>query len=257
MVIESAPKAIGIVYALLAVVVLASLWYSGRFSRRRAASFLLVSAALGFLIFSPVFPYMLQLLILRNTGALGVPLPAAAGGLLFFIIITLLCGRIICGHICPVGAVQELMYLIPLPQNGRTLTPQSMVVRFGAFIVILITGVGFSANILVALGMKDFFYLTPTGAGFVIFLAIVLLSATVYRPFCRFVCPYGLLLALAAARSRWKIRRTDACIRCGKCERACPVNVAAEGNSRAECYLCGRCMEVCPVEGALVYGREP
>jgi ferredoxin-type protein NapH len=257
MVIESAPKVIGIVYAVLAVVVLTYIWYSGRFSRRRATGFLLISAALGFLIFSPVFPYMLQLLILRDTGALGVLLPAAAAGLLFFIIITLLFGRIVCGQICPVGAVQELMYLLPLPRHGRTLTAQATIVRFGFFIVILATGVGLSANILGTLGLKDFFFLSPTSPGFVIFLAIVLLSATVYRPFCRFICPYGLFLALTATRSRWKIRRTDACIQCGKCERACPVNVATADNSKAECYLCGRCTEVCPVEGALVYGREP
>ncbi|RXE56463.1 4Fe-4S ferredoxin [Methanoculleus taiwanensis] len=256
MVLGSAPKALGIAYAVLAVIVLASLWHSGWFSRRRAAGFLLVSAALGFLIFSPVFPYILQLVILGDTRELGVLLPAAAAGLLVFIAVTLFCGRIVCGQICPVGAVQELIYLIPVPRHGRNLTPRAMSVRIGIFIVILATGVGFSVNLLGIIGLKDFFFLSPTSPGFAVFFAIVLVSVTVYRPFCRFICPYGVFLAIGAARSRWKIRRTDACIQCGRCERACPVNVATAENSRAECYLCGRCTEVCPVEGALVYGRK-
>ncbi|MBN1195671.1 MAG: 4Fe-4S binding protein [Methanomicrobiaceae archaeon] len=256
MVLESVPKALGIVYAVLAVVVLAYLWKTGRFSRRHALGFLVVSAALGFLLFSPVFPYLLQLVILRRTMELGVLLPAAVTGLAVFIAVTLLAGRIVCGQICPVGAVQELMYHLPVPRYGRDLTPQAGFVRAGVFVVILATGVGLSANLLDSIGLKDFFSLSPAIPGFVVFLAIVLLSAAVYRPFCRFICPYGLFLALAASRSRWKIRRTDACIQCGKCEQACPVNVATAENSKAECYLCGRCTEACPVDGALVYGRE-
>ncbi|MBN1194202.1 MAG: 4Fe-4S binding protein [Methanomicrobiaceae archaeon] len=119
----------------------------------------------------------------------------------FFIIITLNSRRIICRHICPVGAVQELMYLLFLPMHGRTLTPQATAIRYGAFVVILATGVRLAANILGILGMKDYFSLSPMNAGFVIFLAIVLLSASVYPP-CRFISPYGLMLALTAARSR-------------------------------------------------------
>ena len=93
-------------------------------------------------------------------------------------------------------------------------------------------------------------------ASFFVFLAIVLLSATIYRPFCRYICPYGALLAPAASKALYQLRRTDACIDCGKCERACPTGAADPAAGLGECYLCGRCTEVCPVEGALVYKRR-
>lgn len=255
MVIESIPKAAGFIYGLLAFAALAWLWYSGRFTRRRALPFLIVSVLLGFLVFAPVFPYQLQMVVLGNAAALGSPLPAAIGGLLAFIALALVFGRVICGQVCPAGAVQELMYLVPAKKRGRAESRIPVVVRAGVFIVFLVAALGLSVNLLALIGLPAFFHLAIAGVSFFVFLAIVLLSAVVYRPFCRYVCPYGALLAPAASRALYRLRRTDACIKCRKCERACPTGEADPSARLGECYLCGRCTEVCPVDGALVYGR--
>jgi len=255
MVIESIPKAAGFIYGLLAFAALAWLWYSGRFTRRRALPFLIVSALLGFLVFAPVFPYQLQMVVLGNAAALGSPLPAAIGGLLAFIALALVFGRVICGQVCPAGAVQELMYLVPAKKRGRAESRAPVVVRAGVFIIFLVAALGLSVNLLALIGLPAFFHLAIAGVSFFVFLAIVLLSAVVYRPFCRYVCPYGALLAPAASRALYRLRRTDACIKCRKCERACPTGEADPSARLGECYLCGRCTEVCPVDGALVYGR--
>lgn len=256
MVIESIPKVVGFIYGLLAFLALAWLWYSGRFTRRRALPFLVISAALGFLVFAPVFPYQLQMVALRDTAALGSPLPMALGALLAFIALALVVGRVICGQVCPAGAVQELMYHLPIKKRGSTDSRAPVVVRAGAFVVLLAAALGFSTNLLELLGLPAFFHLAIGSVSFFIFLAIVLLSAAVYRPFCRYICPYGALLAPAASKALYRIRRTDACIDCRKCERACPTGAATPTAGLGECYLCGRCMEVCPVDGALVYGRR-
>jgi len=255
MVIESIPKAAGFIYGLLAFAALAWLWYSGRFTRRRALPFLIVSALLGFLVFAPVFPYQLQMVVLGNAAALGSPLPMAIGGLLAFIALALVFGRVICGQVCPAGAVQELMYLLPAKKRGRAESRAPVAVRAGVFIVFLVAALGLSVNLLALIGLPAFFHLAIAGVSFFVFLAIVLLSAVVYRPFCRYVCPYGALLAPAASRALYRLRRTDACIKCRKCERACPTGEADPSARLGECYLCGRCTEVCPVDGALVYGR--
>ncbi len=47
-----------------------------------------------------------------------------------------------------------------------------------------------SASLLAWFGIRDFFYLSLT-AGTVVFIVVLLLSMTLYRPFCRLVCPYG------------------------------------------------------------------
>ena len=255
MVIESIPKVVGFIYGLLAFIALVGLWYSGRFTRRRALPFLVISALLGFLVFAPVFPYQLQMVVLGNAAALGSPLPAAIGGLLAFIALALVFGRVICGQVCPAGAVQELMYLVPAKKRGRAESRAPVAVRAGVFIVFLVAALGLSVNLLALIGLPAFFHLAIAGVSFFIFLGIVLLSAVVYRPFCRYVCPYGALLAPAASRALYRLRRTDACIKCRKCERACPTGEADPSARLGECYLCGRCTEVCPVDGALVYGR--
>jgi len=255
MVIESIPKAAGFVYGILAFAALVWFWRSGRFTRRRAVPFLAASVLFGFLVFAPVFPYQFQALVLGDTAALGSPLPAALAGLLAFIVLTLVVGRIVCGQVCPAGAVQELMHLVPAPKRGRAESRVPTAVRAGAFVVFLAAGLGLSVNLLALLGLPAFFNLAVASVSFFVFLAIVLLSAVVYRPFCRYVCPYGALLAPAASRALYRLRRTDACIGCGKCERACPTGAADPAAGPGECYLCGRCTEACPVAGALIYTR--
>lgn len=255
MVIESIPNSVGFAYGLLAFAALAWLWRSGRFTRRRALPFLVVSALFGFLVFAPVFPYQLQVLVLRDAAALGAPLPAALGGLLAFIVLALVFGRVICGQVCPAGAVQEVLHLVPVKKRGSTDSRVPVTVRAGVFVVFLAAGLGLGINLLGLIGLAAFFNLAVASVSFVIFLGIVLLSAVVYRPFCRYVCPYGALLAPAASKALYRLRRTDACIGCRKCERACPTGEARPDDRLGECYLCGRCTEACPVDGALVYGR--
>ena len=89
---------------------------------------------------------------------------------------------------------------------------------------------------------------------FYAFLALLALGVFIYRPFCRYVCPYGALLSLAASKSLFKLRRRPSCVKCRSCERACPAHEAYEGSSKQECYLCLRCVDACR-PGALEYAR--
>ena len=255
MVLTEVPKAVGFIYALVVIGVVAYLWYSHRWRQWIGWLLLIVSAALGFLIFSPVAPYQLQQLALRDVQGLGAPLIVGATGLTLVLLLTVIFGRFFCGYACPVGAVQEIAYLSPVPKLRPRQKVAFMVVRGVFFIIFLVMAFVFSASLLAWFGINDFFNLALT-AGSVVFLIVLLVSLVFYRPFCRLVCPYGALLSLGAAKSLFRIQRTDACIECRKCEKACPTDEAKREDAKAECYLCGRCIDVCPKEGALVYSKN-
>lgn len=252
MIIERIPKIAGLIYGIVMIVVLAYLWDSGRWKQKIGWLLLAISAFLGFLIFAPLAPYQFQQLVLKDVQGLGASLIVAAVGLFIVFLLTFLFGRFFCGYLCPVGTVQEIMYHVPVPKFILRQKNAFMIVRAIFFVAFLVMAFAFSASLMAWFGIRDFFHLTltATSAGFIILL---LISMTFYRPFCRLVCPYGALLSIVAAKSIFRLQRTDVCINCKKCEKVCPADEAKREDAKAECYLCGRCTEVCPVEGALRY----
>jgi len=248
-------RPLGFFYAIILILVLTYLWYSGRWKQKAGIFLLLVSAALGFLIFAPVAPHQFQELVVRDVSALGVSLMVAAVGLTVIFILTLVSGRFFCGYFCPVGALQELASLVPVKKIVPKQKHAFMAFRSIVFLIFLILAFVFSSALLDIFGIRDFFALALT-TGSLVFLAMLLVSVFFYRPFCRLVCPYGALLALAGSTSFLALQRTEACIECGNCERACPVDEAKRDDRKAECYLCGRCTDACPVSGALKYRRR-
>jgi len=116
MVLTAVPKSIGFIYAIAMILLLGYLWHSGRWKKKMGWLLLITTAALGFLIFSPVAPWQFQQLVLRNVQGLGAPLVAGAVGLMIVLLLTVVFGRFFCGYLCPVGAVQEIAYLAPVPK---------------------------------------------------------------------------------------------------------------------------------------------
>lgn len=249
----SSIQLIGIAYGLLFTLVGAYLWRTGRFSRTVKYILLLVTILLGFVIFSPMLPFMFQELVISVGSSNGATLLSAAPGMGIFFLFALLFGRQFCGSLCPIGALQELVSLAPTPKVQLPWKVALMGIRGIVFCLIIVMGITFSIAILAFFGIRQFFTLTIS-AGFIIFLGLIALSLFVYRPFCRIICPLGALFQICATFARWKIRRTDACIECKKCENACPTNEAKRDDAKGECYLCRRCIDICPTEGALFYG---
>ena len=99
------------------------------------------------------------------------------------------------------------------------------------------------------------FFLHPSSTTMVVLAILVVLSILVRHFWCRYLCPYGALTALAGLVSPTHIKRDiPSCIDCAKCAKACPallpVNQLLTVRSD-ECTLCLECVESCPVSNTL------
>ncbi|MBT8508254.1 hypothetical protein AZH53_07535 [Methanomicrobiaceae archaeon CYW5] len=238
-----------IVYMLAGTVLAAVVWTRGLMTKKTTLLLLGATTAFGFVFAAPLMPVYFYGFVATLTGIQVLGLGMAA--ILLLVLLTFFTGRAFCAHICPVGTLQELASRLP----GRKFRVNNRIVPQAVRLVVLaaaVAGVFVSVNLLAATGVESFFSLALT-AGTLVFAAILVVSIVVYRPLCRFLCPFGAVFSACAAVGTTGIVRTDACIGCRKCEKVCPTGEAAPDTRNAECYLCGRCTEVCPVEGALVF----
>lgn len=174
--------------------------------------------------------------------------------LLFFLlplIAALLVGRVFCGGLCPLGAIQDIVVLKPVQ-----LPPA--VDRWGGKLkyVYLALAIWFAAQ---SAETRDFvicrfdpfigfFRLNGTAWLLSVGGGLLLIGTVVGRPYCRFLCPYGGLLAIVARFAFRPVQITpDEELDCGLCAESCPFG--AVKNLRADrmtCLACTRCFAHCP-----------
>jgi polyferredoxin len=91
--------------------------------------------------------------------------------------------------------------------------------------------------------------------GVIVLVVLVAASLFVQNFWCRYLCPYGALLGIAALFSPARIRRNpETCIDCAKCAHACPSVLPVDKLvtiQSAECTGCLECVAVCPAKDAL------
>jgi polyferredoxin len=97
----------------------------------------------------------------------------------------------------------------------------------------------------------------------VLFLALLLImSLFIYRPWCHFFCPFGLVGWLVEKISRIRISVDyETCIGCKKCAAACPSTVMGailiqDKKTIPDCFACYVCREICPTESISFSSRK-
>ncbi len=145
---------------------------------------------------------------------------------LFFLlplVFTLFFGRTFCAAVCPLGALQDLVLLRPVSvpswlESGLRLFAY---LYLGTAVLFAATG---SAFVICRYDpFVSFFRLS--GNFNILVLGACFLAAGLFigRPYCRFICPYGVILRQLSRLSKWRVTITpDECIKCRLCEDSCP-----------------------------------
>jgi polyferredoxin len=101
--------------------------------------------------------------------------------------------------------------------------------------------------------MNFFLNLSPFALS--VILLLLALSVVLRNPFCRYLCPYGALLGLAALLSPLRVTRNpDSCVSCGVCSQVCPTYIDVMNKTSVtspECIACWRCISHCRFNEAL------
>jgi len=147
---------------------------------------------------------------------------------LFFalpLVFSLLFGRVFCSVVCPLGALQELFVVKPLHMpkalDAILRIIPLIVLTFG--IVCAVNGAGFiicrTDPFVGIFRQSAALPMLMTGMG------VLLVGTVVARPYCRYFCPYGVLLEICSFFSWKKVElTTNECINCRLCVGMCPVD---------------------------------
>jgi NosR/NirI family transcriptional regulator, nitrous oxide reductase regulator len=152
----------------------------------------------------------------------------AAGGLALAVfalplVFTLFFGRSFCASVCPLGAVQELVALRPVqvPKWIDQALGLLAYVYLGAAVLFAATG---AAWIICRYDpFVGLFRLSSSGSMLAVSAGFLGVGLFIGRPYCRWLCPYGAILALLS-RVSWRHLRIPPkeCVQCRLCEDACP-----------------------------------
>lgn len=195
------------------------------------------------------------------------------------VLVGILFGRLICGFLCPVGFIQDMLAKIT-KKKFKVWKP----LKYVKYVLLVVTVILLPMFLTDSIGLgTPYFckYVCPVGTleggiflvsvnsalrstvGFLyhykltILIGVLVASVVVYRPFCKIFCPLGALYGLFNKISFLRMKHdASSCVSCGKCVRTCKMEVVPyENPNSTECIRCGECVKQCPMD-ALSLGMK-
>ena len=180
-------------------------------------------------------------------------------------------GRTICGWLCPLGLVQELLHKIPTPKIKKSRVTRALSYLKYVILAVFVVAVPMWYGVRHDLAVPGFCkYICPAGTfegaigllsnpkntsyfamlkilftrKFVIMIIIGTACIFCYRSFCRFICPLGAIYGLFNKLALISVKVDEnRCNGCGACVRSCKMDVRHVGDH--ECINCAKCMGAC------------
>lgn len=170
--------------------------------------------------------------------------------------LTYVYGKVWCGWICPLGALQDYLYLgrFKKLKNAKIFkifrTKPAQVVMRSIQVFALVALV----VLLVVKQMPWFCRYDPFRAIFslsvhgtlmwVLVSLLIVSSMLIYRPFCKSFCPMGFVLnCVSRIPGAHRIQINDAtCVRCKRCAKRCEMRGIESRKLNYTCIHCGECL---------------
>lgn len=184
-----------------------------------------------------------------------------------------ICGRFVCGWLCPFGLVQDLLFKIPIKKLKNV--PADKYLKYLKYLILVIFVIILPLTVVDIIGQGSPWFckvICPSGTLFagiplvsldvslrsaigflfrwklLILIIILSLSIIIYRPFCRYLCPLGAIYSFFNPISlyRYQIDETK-CTKCQLCSQKCEMNIEVyKIPNSSECIRCGKCIKSCP-----------
>jgi len=176
-------------------------------------------------------------------------------------------GRVFCGWVCPMGAIQQFLFRkgLSIRVNWRVHSWLRWL-RYAVLIAVIVTAAVWRVTWW---GPNDpfrnLFRQDFTAVGLVLMVAMLAGSLFVGAPWCRYVCPLGAIWALFSKLSFYKVQvDADKCTDCGRCWREdCIYQAISPGEggikpkvNQLECTSCRECIDKCPVKAIGLRGKK-
>jgi NAD-dependent dihydropyrimidine dehydrogenase PreA subunit len=196
-------------------------------------------------------------------GKSGIVFPPRLIALAVMLILgTFLANKLLCSWGCQFGTLQDVLFRLGRDAEDRKgILPQIKVpfvvtnsIRIAVLVLLTVGAFVWSVDLI---GLVDPFKIYNPAvltAAAIAFIALILIAALfVYRPWCHFFCPFGLVGWLVEKISIYKIKVDyKTCTACGTCAKACPSTVMEAILTRQktipDCFSCGICIEACPTK---------
>lgn len=205
----------------------------------------------------------------------GVIFPPRMVALTVFLLLVFFANKFICSWGCQAGTLQDLIFRLNRNKKDtagvmKQYRPPfflSNTIRIAFFLIFTLVAFAWSTDLIEAIDPFKIYKPSAIGLGGGIFIGLLLIgSLFVYRPWCQFFCPFGLVGWLIEKVSLFRIIvNHDTCIGCRACEKACPSTVMGailkQDKVVPDCFSCGNCIEVCPTKSVQLAtgkrGRPP
>ena len=139
------------------------------------------------------------------------------------LIAALFFGRTFCAGVCPIGAIQDIFILRPVKVPAWLERPLGMLPYIHLSLAVLFAATGSDFIVSRFHPFVGFFRFAASFNMLIFGASFLVAGIFVARPYCRFLCPYVVLLKWMSRFSRWHVNITpDECIKCRLCEDSCP-----------------------------------